>query len=103
MTFVSALSCNAQIGADQARDIAARFFADNNLDVKDAYGYDINGLFYHFCMCGMNEHRQANSEFNPVKYRQLNPDVEAVYGDKWTGYYAHYCFGKLQAFLLLFA
>lgn len=31
MTFVSALSCNAQIGADQARDIAVRFFADNNL------------------------------------------------------------------------
>lgn len=31
LTFVSALSCNAQIGADQARDIAARFFADNNL------------------------------------------------------------------------
>ena len=41
-------------------------------------------------MAGMKEHRQASEEFDPVKYRKANPDLDKAFGDEWPAYYNHY-------------
>lgn len=83
-------------GVDLSPVFNSTYYADHNPDLKLAFGYDENGLFYHFCTAGMNEHRIACSTFNVVYYRAQNADVEAVYGNNWKGYYAHYCLHGLK-------
>jgi hypothetical protein len=41
----------------------------------------------------MSEGRQAIATFDPIVYRDNNPDVKAVYGDNTPWYYLHYIKG----------
>lgn len=47
-------------------------------------------LFDHFCKFGMNEARWAHKDFDPVRYRKANPDLDNLYGNAWIQYYRHY-------------
>lgn len=48
-------------------------------------------LWSHFTVCGINEARQASAEFDPVRYRNSNPDLVAAFENDWEAYYKHYC------------
>lgn len=48
-------------------------------------------LWSHFTICGINEARQASAEFDPVRYRNSNPDLMVAFEDDWEAYYKHYC------------
>lgn len=44
----------------------------------------------HFKIYGMVEAREGIYNFNPIKYRNNNPDLSELFGDDWPWYYAHY-------------
>lgn len=48
-------------------------------------------LWQHFILCGMMEARQASVNFDPVRYRSNNQDLQEALGDDWEAYYKHYC------------
>lgn len=83
-------------GVDLTPVFSPTYYADKYPDLKKAYGYDINGLFFHFVTAGMNEGRQAIATFDPNYYRANNHDVENLYGNNMKGYYAHYCLHGIQ-------
>jgi len=82
-------------GVDYSPVFNPTYYSDRYDDLRVAYGTDANGLWNHFQMFGMNEHRQASANFNPEAYRSRYTDLDNVYGDDWPMYYYHYCvFGK---------
>lgn len=68
----------------------ARYYADHNPDLYQAYGYDEAQLQNHFLTCGMKEGRQACETFQVSVYKDNNPDLVQAYGDDWPSYYNHY-------------
>lgn len=76
--------------ARKHEDVAAAVssFAEGDRNAK---------LFEHFLYCGMNEHRQGNSDFDPTAYRMKYSDLERAFGNEWKKYYDHYClYGKKE-------
>ncbi len=69
---------------------------DSSETLGDVFGHDNAKLWQHFCMCGMDEFRQASEEFNPQAYKDRYEDVRnSPYGQTNRGYYEHYViFGK---------
>ena len=63
--------------------VAAKMIANT----KEAIAWQ---LYQHFLMSGMNEHRQAFAEFDVVKYRNAQTDLNQLFGDEWPAYYLHY-------------
>lgn len=78
-------------GYDLSPVFDAKYYANKNLDVRNAYGYDEKKLFEHFCIFGMKEQRQASSTFNVKSYKAKYDDLAKVYGDDMEKYYIHYC------------
>ena len=73
------------------------YYANKYDDLKKAFGYNKDLLWFHFVNNGMNEFRQASAEFNPVAYQQRYPDVANAYGDDRPLYYYHYvAYGKSE-------
>ncbi len=68
----------------------ARYYADHNTDLYEAYGYDEEQLLNHFLTSGMKEGRVACDSFNVSVYRENNSDLVNVYGDDLPAYYEHY-------------
>lgn len=64
--------------------------SDSSETLGDVLGHDNDKLWEHFCVCGMNEFRQGSAEFDPVFYRNTNPDVESAFKDNRPLYYFHY-------------
>lgn len=77
---------------DYAPIFDATYYADNNEDLKAAFGYNEALLFEHFMKVGMDEGRQASEEFNVQSYRARYYDLRKVYGDKLRLYYFHYLY-----------
>lgn len=67
-----------------------RYYADNNEDLKQNYGYDETKLLNHFIDNGMKEGRTGCSTFVVQVYKDNNPDLVEAYGDDLASYYTHY-------------
>ncbi len=66
------------------------YYADNNPDLKAAFGYDREALWNHFVTCGLKEGRVMNGKLDVVKYRNTYADLNAAFGDNWDAYVEHY-------------
>lgn len=86
------------VSAEGVKDVFdAKYYADNNADLKAVFGYDEKALFNHYMTCGLNEGRCGSPTFDVVKYRKAYPDLEAAFGDDWDAYVNHYFkFGKAE-------
>lgn len=69
---------------------SAKYYADQNPDVKAAYGYDEEWLFRHFVYYGLDEGRVVSPILDVKAYREANPDLEAAYGGHWKAYIEHF-------------
>ena len=76
-------------------DIAfdSKFYADNNPDLKNAFGYDENNLKIHWYNTGIKEGRQASCNFNVRYYLENNSDLKNVFGNNYMAAYKHYLNG----------
>ena len=77
------------------RDIAfdSKFYADNNPDLKTAFGYDENNLKIHWYNSGIKEGRQASCNFDVRYYLENNQDLKDVFGNNFMSAYKHYLSG----------
>ena len=64
--------------------------SDSSETLGDVFKHDNIKLWEHFCVCGMNEFRQASAEFDPIFYKKSNSDVEQAFKDDRPMYYFHY-------------
>lgn len=79
---------------DYSKVFNPTYYANNNADVKAAFGTDATKLFNHFCTYGMKEARQAIASFNVKVYKANNADIVKALGsnaNNWAEYYKHYC------------
>ena len=73
------------------RDIFnAKYYADSNPDVKEAFGYDEESLYQHYLTFGLSEGRSASPVFDVVAYREMYGDLDEAFGDNWDAYVEHY-------------
>lgn len=68
----------------------AKYYADNNADVKAAYGYDEEKLYEHFVKFGLKEDRKLSPILNVAEYRKAYKDLDAAFGDNWDAYVQHF-------------
>lgn len=68
----------------------ARYYADNNPDVKAAFGYDEKMLLNHWIRNGIREGRKASKEFDVRYYKSTYADLRAAFGDDNYAYVRHY-------------
>lgn len=66
------------------------YYTSHNPDVKAAFGNDDVATLRHFVDCGMNEGRQANSNFNIWGYKNRYLDLRRAFGNNLSQYYRHY-------------
>lgn len=78
-------------GVDYSHVFNASYYASHNSDVVKALGNNESKLFEHFCLFGMNEHRQASPDFDVLKYKDRYPDLQSAFGTNYPEYYKHYC------------
>lgn len=85
-------------GVDYASVYNCDYYLANNADVKNAYGSnDDIAVLQHFVNYGMNEGRQASSNFNATSYRLQYVDLRNAYGGQLKSYYEHYMrYGKKE-------
>ena len=79
-------------GADFSPVFDPDYYADKYADLEAAFGHDASALWSHFQLFGMNEARQASSNFNVIIYRERYEDLRKVFGDNMPLYYWHYCY-----------
>lgn len=78
-------------GLDLSPVFNYKYYADRYVDVRNAYGYNAQLLFTHFCAHGMKEWRQGTSTFNPITYMNNYPDIKNACGvTNPVLYYKHY-------------
>lgn len=77
-------------GVDYAKVFDASFYLNKYPDLKAAFNDNIHAAFDHFIHNGINEGRQAISNFDVISYRNQNPDLRLALGDNLTAYYKHY-------------
>lgn len=65
-------------------------YAENNQDIRQAFGDDADGLFRHWLKYGIYEGRIASRVFDPKYYLQNNDDVIAVLGDGYVSAVFHF-------------
>lgn len=82
-------------GVDYSYVFDASYYANKYADIKKAYGYDYNGMFQHFILYGMDEHRQGIATFDVDVYAKYNSDVVAAARRdgrvNFKKLYQHYC------------
>lgn len=84
-------------GIDLSPVFNAQYYGSRYADLVAAGLTTPQQLWAHFTTFGMGEARQASAQFDPVKYRNVNPDLNAAFGDDWEAYYKHYCLcGKAE-------
>jgi len=77
-------------GTDYRSTFDPAYYANNNPDVKAAFGDDQMAMFYHFLYNGLREGRQATADFNVNSYKTRYPDLRAAYGNDLQKYLWHY-------------
>lgn len=71
----------------------AGYYADNNPDLKAAYGYDEAKLFKHFQDCGVKEGRAGSALFDIKHYLNNNADLKAAFGTDCVAAFNHFIGG----------
>ena len=66
------------------------YYVNKYPDLKETYGSDKIGVFFHFLDHGMKEGRQAKVDFNYAIYKENYKDLQQAYGNKTELYYEHY-------------
>ncbi|MCR5143840.1 MAG: hypothetical protein K6B67_00865 [Lachnospiraceae bacterium] len=73
------------------------YYVAHNRDVYRAFGTDDAATLAHFVNYGMNEGRQAKSDFNLNAYKNNYGDLRNAYGNNNKQYYLHYInYGKSE-------
>jgi len=67
------------------------YYANKYSDLKKAFGTNDKKLFEHFTKYGMNERRQAASNFNVDVYMANYHSLVTDYKKDYPAYYEHYC------------
>ena len=67
-----------------------KYYADNNSDIKSAYGYDEFKLKQHFMNYGLKEGRVSSPTFNVAYYLENNIDLKTAYGKDYVKAYEHF-------------
>ncbi|WP_026505637.1 hypothetical protein [Butyrivibrio sp. NC3005] len=75
---------------DLERIFNADYYYNAYPDLQAAIGYNPQMLFNHFVTVGMTEGRRGSINFDPVYYKNTNPDIAAEIGDFWYSYYINY-------------
>lgn len=81
-------------GVDYSKVFDPIFYANNNPDLKKAFGTNESKLFEHFRVFGMKEIKRAGttiSTFNVETYKKYSFDLQDKFGDDLPKYYKHYC------------
>ena len=68
----------------------AKYYADNNSDVKSAFGYNEELLKNHYMTYGIKEGRQASPIFNPQYYINAYGDLKKAFGNNYESAYNHF-------------
>ena len=68
----------------------AEYYAEQNPDVKAAFGNDERALLNHYLQHGMKEGRNFSKAFNLTLYKKLYSDLAQVFGNNWEMYVTHY-------------
>lgn len=66
------------------------YYADNNLDIKMALGYDWEKLYNHWKTIGIAEGRASSAIWDPRYYLKSNEDLQIAYGNDYTQAYQHF-------------
>ena len=66
------------------------YYADNNEDVKQLYGYDKQKLLQHFINNGMAEKRKSSPLFDVDYYSKKYQDLYTAFKKDYKQYYLHY-------------
>lgn len=85
--FGSVISVNA---AEPKDAFEPGYYAQQNADIRAAFGDDEALLRNHFATYGLAEGRVFTPLFNAVIYRQMYDDLSAAFGDDWAAYANHY-------------
>ena len=84
-------------GVDYSSVYNYDYYVSHNPDVKAVYGNDDIGTLLHFIYYGMNEGRQASSNFSVRSYKNEYPDLRNAFGNNTRQYYEHYMnYGKRE-------
>lgn len=84
-------------GVDYSAVYDYSFYTTQYPDLKQAYGFDFDGVFMHFINHGIAEGRQGSAEFDVNFYRKKYPGLSSVFGSENAQYYMHYIqFGKAE-------
>ncbi len=67
-----------------------KYYADNNTDLKNAFGYNEKDLRTHWLEHGIAEGRQASPLFNASYYLNNNADLKKAFGTNKTSAYNHF-------------
>ena len=77
-------------GLDYAPVYDYNYYTAQYPDVAKQCNYDDQKVLNYFVEQGMAQAQRASAEFDPVYYRNSNPNLQATYGTVWAGYYQHY-------------
>ena len=78
-------------GIDMGAVFDPAFYGSRHKDLAKAGITTPAQLWIHFCTFGMMEGRMASAGFDPLRYRKIQTDLNAAFGDDWEAYYKHYC------------
>lgn len=67
-----------------------KYYADNNSDIKAAFGYDEQRLIRHFIDYGIKEGRSSSPTFSVRYYLEANLDLKSAYGRDYQAAYRHF-------------
>jgi hypothetical protein len=67
-----------------------KYYADNNSDLKEAFGYDAYKLRMHYYENGLFEGRQGSSAFSVEYYKNKYSDLKKAFGNNAYSYYIHF-------------
>ncbi len=92
MNYYSAIN-----GTDYSDVYSFTTYKNNYSDINSIFGNDDLAALKHFIQHGMNEGRQANSNFNVTIYKQRYADLQQAFGNYLPAYYQHYIqYGKAE-------
>lgn len=77
-------------GYDYSPVFDPEYYANRYSDLMGEFGNDVDALWLHFQMFGMNEFRQASAQFNPQVYKDNYQDLRDAFGEDNPSYYWHY-------------
>ncbi len=68
----------------------ARYYAEHNLDLYQAFGYNESALKNHWETCGKAEGRASSCIYNGKYYVENNQDLQQAFGNNYVAAYQHF-------------